>query len=1748
MARAAATLVAVLRERAASTPGRLAFECELSETDRRCMDYAELDRGARAVAALIQERGSAGHRILLMHPPGPEYITAFFGCLYAAAVAVPAYPPASERGLDRLRGIAQDAGAVLALSDSATVTAIGMAPDPDLNLPLAATDVLPADAAPAWSECHVSLDDLAMLQYTSGSTGRPRGVMLSHGNLAGNSATISRALSLDATSRGVSWLPPYHDMGLIGGILQPVYAGFPCTLLPPQAFVRRPLRWMEALSRTGATITAAPDFAYAQAARRSTAQERARLDLSALHHALVGAEPVRSATLAQFALAFRESGFRVSAFYPCYGLAEATLFVTGAARAAAEPVTLRVARSRLAAGQVVGAPAEPGPSAVLTGCGQAHGADTVLVVDQATGRPLPSGTVGEIWISGASVARGYLDRPAETAAAFRANVDGYPDRSFLRTGDLGFWHQGELFIAGRIKDVIVVRGRNHYPQDLEQTAESAHALLRHQRGAAFADQVGTAEGVVLVHEVSGQFRAADGPEVTAAVHAAVAAEHGLSPHQVVLVRPGSIPRTSSGKVRRSECGRRWLAGTLALAPALDGRPGAPGGSPAALTSLIADALEVPPATIAVDLPLVSQGLDSLRATQLAVAIADTGGARLSITQLLAGLTPRQLAASWTAAAAQPGQALPVPEESASAEPVLASRAQERIWLMHQLGAGAAYHITAGLRLTGPLDPDLLSECVAEVLGSCHSLRSVFSQDETDGGLRVRYLPDAEFPLPRADLTGAPDLDDRARTALSELAAAPFDLRAGPVVRLLLLRLGPQRWCLGLAAHHIVLDGWSLGLLLDGLGDAYRRRASRSAADGQPGTPPFRSAGPPARRPGTLPEDTAAFWQEQLDGAQPARLSASRLRPAVPTWHGESLPVELSAELAGRLRAAAADRGTTPFTVLLAAFAILLGRWTGQQDLVVGTIAADRDRPDTASAVGLLADLVPIRVDLSSSPEPPDFVTVVDQVRDRCLAAFAHRELSFDEIVRLAGQRTQGGQASLVRTVLVLQSLPVRSWQADGVRAEPFELPAGGAQHDLSVHLTPSADGALAGHAVYAADLFDADAIKSLLNGLPVLLEAALARPGIPVAELPVLSAADSTRISRTLADGGPAAAPGLVHDLIAAAAAAHPDVAAVSWDGGVLTYRELRARTNSLARRLRALGVGPDQPVAICLPRSAELIVALCAVLTAEGCYLPLDLAHPPARLASQFRDAGARILIADGETPALIVEDNAGAQVLAPDQRPGSEPLLPGLPVLPGNLATVPYTSGSTGRPKAVMTTHAGLANMLAWMQREYPLAPGEAVLHKTPVSFDLGTAWEVLWPLSAGATVVLAAPGGQHDMRYLAELIVRHHVTTCHFVPSVLRAFVAEPAAGDCAAVLGRVLAIGEDLTPDLAGEFIRRLPGVRLDNLYGPTEAAIHVTAHRVTAADCRRSRIPVGRPLHGTKMYVLDSLGRIVPPLAPGELYIGGLAPARGYLGQPGLTADRFVPDPFGSGTRLYRTGDRVLQRPDGALEYLGRLDRQVKVRGNRVEPGEVEAALDRHPMVSASVVEPRPAPDGQLALTAWIEPAGPAPLLSQLRDFLLQQLPAALVPDVFCLVPQLPVGPHGKVDRAALPDPGRDGNRLGRGANERIAPRNPVERQLAGLWRELVGCPEPSVTDDFFELGGHSLLAMRLAVRVRTAFGADIPIADLLGGQLTIERLAMLVASRQLAQADQAEAEEALRWVSGLSDEQVAALLADDSPA
>jgi amino acid adenylation domain-containing protein len=1677
------SLVAALRRQAALRPGRRAFIFLADgEVESERLTYRALDRRARAVAAALAQHGGAGERVLLLFPPGLDFVAAFCGCLYAGAVAVPAYPPRSERLLPRLRAVAGDAAPRLALAPAAGAGRLRLAA---ASLPdLAGVEWLSLDAGRAedWRQPEADPETLAFLQYTSGSTADPKGVMVTHGNLLANSRAIALSVGLGERDVLLSWLPLYHDMGLIGIVIQSLLLGARCVLMSPTSFLQRPLRWLHAMTRYGATLSGGPDFAYDLCVRRSTPEERAGLDLRRWRVAFNGAEPVRAETLDRFARAFAPTGFRAEALCPCYGLAEATLLVSvsppGTAPEVREVDGAELARRRAA-------PPRPGRRARrLAGSGTMAPGTQVAIVHPRTRRRLEAGRVGEIWVAGPQVAAGYWGRPEESARTFCARLAGEEHGDWLRTGDLGFLDAGdagELFVTGRIKDLILLRGRNLYPQDVERTVEASHPGFVPGGGAAFSVEAGGRERLAVVQEVGRRFRAEAAAEAIAALRRAVAEEHEAEVHGVALLPPGTLPRTSSGKVRRQACREGFLTRALpavAWDVAGEAEPSelAPehGVRDAVIRSLGRDLRQADESR-----PLAALGLDSLAAVELQHALETGFGVALSLPAVLASSLP-ELAA----AVAEGRGGRPAPPAPPVGSEVPLSLGQRALWFLHRLDPeGTAYHLAFAARVRSGVDADRLGAALAALVDRHPVLRTIYEERAGEPVPRVRAAEPTVFAV--IDVRDLPDRGgEELRERVAAEAARPFDLAVGPVLRVRLL-LGPAgRRVLLVAAHHIAVDLWALVVLVDELA---RLLAAPESADLAAVAAKLPCAGSWAahvaaereRLAGPEGERLWEFWRGRLGGRElpVLDLPTDRLRPAVARFRGAALPLAVGPEVIASVKALAADAGATLFTVLLAAFQILLGRLAGQDEVLVGSPSACRGRPELA---GLVANLVNPLV-LRSGPAGEATVRqLVARTWDELLGALAHQDFPFPLLVERLQPRRDSALPPVFQALLALER-PHRLGEAvapfvmgsvgESLRLgpmtlEPLPLDLPGAQLDLALYVIEQGGG-LAGSLRYDADLFDAVTAARWARCFTALLAGMAAAPHhgrtTRAAELPLLSFSE---LRQLIADGAGEPAPALpttlLYERFAAQAARTPDAPALLWGGGEVTYRELAERAGQVAARLAGRGIGAEARVGVLLPRTPDLVAAILGVLRAGAAYVPLDPAYPRERLEWMVKDSGAATVLTSNDVEELAVFIPA--------------PVCAG----PEGLVVVIYTSGSTGRPKGVGVVQRGIAALLAWAERAYSEPEIAGVLAATSVCFDLSL-FELFVPLTRGGAAVLA-----ENALELPRLRARERVTLVNTVPSVA----AELAWADGLPDSVRTVNLaGEPLPEPLARALAAS--GRRVLNLYGPTETTVYSTGAEVGTGE---GAPPIGRPLSGERVLLLDRRMQPVPPGVPGEICIGGAGLARGYLGRPDATAERFVPDPWGPlGSRLYRTGDLARLRPDGELVFLGRLDHQVKIRGFRVEPGEVEAALTGHPELGEVAVGTIPEPGGGRRLVAWVAPAGEAggDLPARLRRYLEERLPAFLVPAAWVVLPALPRTPNGKLDRAALPDPG-EAPESGPAGGVAV-PRTPFEQVLAGMWAELLGRPA-GPDDDFFTLGGHSLAATRLAARVRELLGVEMPVS------------------------------------------------------
>ncbi|HET7232709.1 MAG TPA: non-ribosomal peptide synthase/polyketide synthase [Longimicrobium sp.] len=1587
---------------------------------REAVTYGALERRAAALARHLRALGVGPETpVGLCMERTPELLIGVLGIWKAGGAYVPLDP---SYPAERLGWIIADAAlpVVVATADTAGVL-------PEHGAIVVRVDQLP-QTAEALPEAPASGAGLAYVIYTSGSTGRPKGVLVQHGSLSNLLAATREAFGVGEGDVMPALASYAFDIWLFEALL-PLTSGAAVRLVDRERVLDVPALVEEIADST--LVHAVP------ALMRQLAHVEAETPrLARLRRAFVGGDRVAADLLAEMREAFPGAESHV-----LYGPTEGTILAS----------THPVPEDGLVYGHPIGRPL----------------GNVRLYVCDGPWSPQPAGVPGELLIGGAGVARGYLGRAGLTAERFVPDPFGAePGARLYRTGDRARWRSdGTLEFLGRLDFQVKVRGFRIELGEIEARLRE-HPAVR--------------EAIVLVRE--------DAPGDTRLVAYVVADEsvsvdvlraslgQALPAYMVpaAFVVLERLPLTPNGKLDR----KALPAPEYVSAEEKYVAPRNP--VEEVLAGIWAEVLRLE--RVGVEESFFELGGHSLLATRVVSRIRELFGVELPLRALFEGPTVAELAQAVDDERRRELPALPpvVPVER-DGSPLPLSFAQERLWFIDRLEPGSAtYNVPGAWRLAGALDERALERALGEIVRRHETLRTTFG--EVDGSPVQVIAPFVAFSLPVEDLSALSEADREAavRSRAGEEARQPFDLAAGPLFRAALLRLGAEDHVLLLGMHHVVSDGWSMGVLfreLSALYEAYREGRESPLAE-LPVQYADYAVWQREQLAGEVLDRQLAYWKERLAGA-PAllELPADHPRPPVQSHRGARERFELPHALLDRLQALGRGEGATLYMVLLSAFQLLLSKYSGSDDIVVGSPIAGRTRREVEELIGFFANTLVLRTDLAGDPT---FRELLGRVREGTLGAYEHQEVPFERLVAELQPERSLSHAPLFQVLFTLQDAEGRGGALAGLEVSGAGAELESAKFDLSLTLTASAQG-LRGVLGYSTDLFERGTAERMLGHLARVLEQVAADADVRLSRLELLGPAERSLVLEAWnGTDAPYPADACLHELVEAQAERRPHATALVFEGEPLTYAELNARANRLAHHLRSLGVGPDARVGLCLERSLEMMVGLLAVLKAGGAYVPLDPAYPEERLAYMLADSGPAVVLSQRglrdrilstDAPVLELDEAAPAWGHRPVTNPERGTLTP------EHLAYVIYTSGSTGRPKGVGVPHRAVVNALSWMQDLSGLSADDAVLHKTPYSFDASLR-ELLPPLLVGGRLVLARPEGHRDPGYLLALMRREGITTLHAVPSLLQALVDEGGLAACDA-LRTVMCGGEALPAELARRFAGQAPWARLYNVYGPTEAAVDVTAWLCTGRTDAAAVTPIGSPMANVRIYLLDPAGEPVPVGVAGELHIGGVQVARGYLGRPALTAERFVPDPFAArpGSRLYRTSDRARWRADGAIEYLGRFDHQVKVRGFRIELGEIEGVLRRSEGVADCVVVVREDEPGEKRLVAYVVGGAEAGVL---REHLRRELPEYMVPSAFVVLAALPQTPNGKLDRKALPAP--EGDAYARGSYE--APLGEVEAALAEIWGEVLGVERVGRWDHFFELGGHSLLAVKLIERMR----------------------------------------------------------------
>ena len=1727
---ATATVLGRFLEQATATPEAVAVE-----SGEARLTYGELDSASGRLAGHLRELGvGRGDVVGLCLDRSLDLIVSLLATWKAGAAYLPldpAYPA------ERLAFMVADSGARVVLT-AASLAAILKDRHKDRHL-----GANPSGSGP-------TPGDAAYVIYTSGSTGTPKGVVVEHAALASYVASAGAAYQVGPGDRVLQFASISFDTSA-----EEIY---PCLTRGATLVLRAASMtgsfdgFLRTAGQLGITLLDLPTAYWHELVAELAARYRAAG--AAFPRVHTAGHPRRrgGAGGAGCRLAGEGGGARFR-LINTYGPTEATIVAT--------QYDLTVPGVAETGGRVPIGRAVPNVRTHVLGAGM---------------EVLPAGVDGELWIGGAGLARGYLGRPELTAERFRpypfapcAPQDGLPGDRLYRTGDLvRQLPDGNLLFRGRVDGQVKIRG---FRIELGEV-EAALRRLPGVREAAAVVQEDDADGarrlVAFVVPTAADLQPL---ELRAALQLALP-EH-MVPAALALLP--ALPLTASGKVDRTALHR------LAPALAAEGeeassyvRPRTP--VEEVLAGIWGELLRAD--RVGVDDDFFALGGHSLLVAQALSRIRQALGVEVPLVEFFKKPTVAELA-RWIEAGGRSGSGAelppirPLPAALREGRPLPLSFAQERVWFLDQLtpGGNLAYNFQVAIRLRGPLDAGALDRTLGEIVRRHEVLRTSFP---SVAGRPVQVVHKASpLRLPRIDLSGLPPAarEERAEALIEEQIQTPFDLTRGPLIRWRLLRQDALHHTLVQVEHHFVHDGWSLAIFLRELKALY---AAFSAGEPSPlPEPPVQYADYAVWQrewmEGEVMEHLLGYWKGQLAGSPPAlEIATDRPRPPHGSFRGDIALLRVRPELYESLRRFARRQGFTLYMTMLAGFLALLTRYTGEEDIVIGTSNANRRTREIEGMIGMVVNSLVLRADLAGRPS---FREHLARVRELALSTYTHQDMPFERLVQELRFERRPGRNPLFQLMFNFHDAPLPDFNFAGLTLFPEVRGNRTAKMDMNVIVVPrgeqrvgreedAADHGAVLHWEYNTDLFDLATVERMAAHYQTLLAGAVADPQLALPELPLLTPGERAQVlvgwNDTASDY---ARDSSVPERFDSWAARTPGAPAVVFGAERLTYGELEAESNRLAHHLRGRGIVPGDLVALAVERSLAMIPAILGILKSGASYLPLDPAYPEQRLSFMLADSGARLLLGQERwldrlpasgLPRVSLERDREAIASAPATVPSPPPG-------PGDIAYVMYTSGSTGRPKGVAVTHRNIVR-LVFGSGFARFGPEQVFLQLAPISFDASTL-EIWGPLLHGGRLAVFPPESP-SLEALGEAIACYGVTTLWLTAGLFH----QMADGNLAALrpLAQLIAGGDVLSPDHVRRALAALPGLVLINGYGPTEGTTFTCCHAMREPAGVGATVPIGRPIGNARVHVLDGELRPLPAGVPGELLIGGDGLALGYLGRPELTAERFVPDPFGPieggepGGRLYRTGDRARRLPDGTLEFLGRLDQQVKIRGFRIEPGEIEAALSRHPAVREAAVLAGPEPGGTerrlVAYVALREADPELDFVTVLRRHLAASLPAHMVPAAWMILPDLPLTANGKLDRRGLarmvPEEGEEGLRGSR--EDFVAPRTPAEQAIASIWREILGVEKIGIADDFFLLGGHSLSATRVLSRLRQERGVELALADLFE-HTTLAGLAMAVEAAlpsALSSAAAAAAEQNRivpapgSAAQGLSEEQLDVLL------
>ncbi|GAA3649397.1 non-ribosomal peptide synthase/polyketide synthase [Flavivirga jejuensis] len=1682
------TLVKILEHHVTHTPNKILYrflENGEEETDSRT--YLELYDRATIIASHILEYVKPGNRVLLLYPSGLDFMDAFFGCLLAGVIAVPAFPPQGKRRIGRLEKIVEDCNAMLVLTEEVVYIKNKKWASKEVfsEIKWLETDKLEQKILKDFPD--IIPETVAFLQYTSGSTGNPKGVIIDHANVIDNSELFKKCFKNTPDSVGISWLPIYHDMGLIGNIIQAFYVGFELVMMPPTAFVQKPIRWLQAFSNYKGTISCGPNFAYDLCVNQIQKDDLEGIDLSSWRVAINGSEPIRPETFEKFIARYRDYGLREEALFPGYGLAEATLVVSGCLFHTA-PVILGLDKKAFSDKEVKIAKKSIETNEVhrIMGNGPVIEGLTVKIVDPDTKKRCDENKIGEVWVSGASVAKGYWQKEAISKEVFQAYIKGgkKTEGPYLRTGDMGFIHNDDLYISGRLKEMMIINGVNHFPQDIERTVQKSSSDLQNNAGVALSISHKGSQQLVIVQEIKRtSILKYDFSIIVKNICDTVYYTHNLLVYGIVLVSPGRIPKTSSGKIQRVATAsfykentvdgvlERWDSNeankiqksnkaTEEKAVSLINTP-----VEKWFKKIIAEQLELSLDQVSLDKSFTELGINSLFGVRLSGMLSEYLNRPFAPTLIFEFPTLRACISS-VEKELELEEGNQVEKLSLShinrkqyKNKIPASFQQKSLWFLDQLGGSEEYHVYKTIKVSGVLDLNILEKVATQLVSRHEVFKTVMFADE-NGNLFQKLLDEKLFKI-RCFNEHDPVCIDQ---TIQEVVFNPFNLSKDFSFRCAIIEINKEESILIFVIHHIAADGFSEAILLNDFTRLYNAYSKGNEPELIPLQIQYSEYAIWQKNylKGTFLSNILDYWEERLRGVLPLNLPYDFSSPYPIERKGKTLVFTLDKTLKASLKELAKEEGVTLFMTLLSVFKVLLFRYCGQSDICVGTPIANRHQYELEKLIGYFVNMLAMRNELDSKAT---FKEVLYQIKQTSLDAYKNQSAPFEEVVKRVAPRRETGISPIYQVIFALQeSFDLKKMNLGGLDCVPYQIANATCKYDITCIVDEKGDG-LSMILEYDTNRFREETMQRMVLHYENLLHSVIENRDQFITALSMLSGTETQQVLHEF-NNTIVAYPKekTVGSLFIEQAMSTPNAIAVIGDQYNLSYKKLDEVSNQLANYLlNSCDVVSGDFIGITLDRTEWLIVSMLAILKIGAVYVPIDPKYPEARKHYIAKDSNCKLTI---NTTIIenfkTIKETCSAIFSAPIYASES-------------LAYVLYTSGSTGNPKGVMITHKSIVRLSK--SCDYVSLNTDTVWLSTgSISFD-ATTIEFWGTLLNGGKLIITDTYKLLNTTYLKSTIQKNNVNTLWMTASWFHQVAEED--GTVFDNISNLLVGGDKVLFKYTNKIFREYPNIVIINGYGPTENTTFSTTYTIT--DIEEKDVPIGKPINNSQAYVFDETLTSLQPIGIiGELCVGGDGLAKGYLNEEALTREKFIPNPFVKGAQMYRTGDLVRWLPDGNLEFVGRKDDQVKIRGYRVELGEIENVLSSVTGIINCCVLAKQDITTNKRLVGYIVKEDVILEKEEIQQQLALELADYMIPKLWVVLDEMPLTKNGKTDRNALPDP--EMSQLT--TKEYVSPKNEKQKHLVGIWKQLLSVIQIGIHDNFFELGGDSIITIQVVSRMK----------------------------------------------------------------